>query len=170
MSESDGFYMRRWLGIDVCVLRSVQRARECIVRWQVRCCSPFEVGKSRYFEERHEDPAADEIHLRNFENDGPVHQSINRRGKVGAICCWAQSTIFSDWSFHEIGQTVWRPPWSSRKRWPLVLMPTLSTCVRSTNYRCWQTKVMTKAAMRCSDTICRYTDLQYRHRILFYFI
>ena len=85
---------------------SVQRARECILRWQVRCCSPFEVGKSRYLEERHEDTAADEILLRNFENDGTVHQCVNRRCKVCAIRCQAQSTIFGGWSFHEIGQAV----------------------------------------------------------------
>ena len=51
-------------------------------------------SKSRYFEERHEDTATDEILLRNFENDGPVHQCVNRRGKVCAIHCLAQSTIF----------------------------------------------------------------------------
>ena len=59
----------------------VQRAREYIVRWQVLCCSPLEIGKWRYFEVRYEYTAADEILLSNFENDGPVHQCVNRRGK-----------------------------------------------------------------------------------------
>jgi hypothetical protein len=72
MGDSDLFDMPQWQGSDVCVLQSVQRARECIARWQVRCYSPFEVDKSRYFEERHQDTAADEILLRNFENDGPM--------------------------------------------------------------------------------------------------